>query len=76
MDKEAEAIISRLDKLIEQQQLTNSLIAMRNLDYELQKKMRYLLEWQSIENAPEYVGNIPERKERLIIRDVYRIIDS
>ena len=36
MDKEAEAIISRLDKLIEQQQLTNSLIAIRDLDYKLQ----------------------------------------
>ncbi|MBQ6908537.1 MAG: hypothetical protein IJP88_04430 [Synergistaceae bacterium] len=36
IDKEAEAIISRLDKLIEQQQLTNSLIAIRDLDYKLQ----------------------------------------
>ena len=36
IDKEAEAFISRLDKLIEQQQLTNSLIAIRDLDYKLQ----------------------------------------
>ena len=36
IDKEAEAIISRLDKLIEQQQFTNSLIAIRDLDYKLQ----------------------------------------
>ena len=36
IDKEAEAIISRLDKLIEQQQLTNSFIAIRDLDYKLQ----------------------------------------
>jgi len=66
MDKEVEAIIPRLDKLIEQQQLTNSLITMRGLDYKSQEKMCYYLSGRGLKTPQNVLEAFQSAKNALL----------
>ena len=68
------ALLSKLDTLIEQVKLTNALLGAQVLSNEIQKRLNIDLHWE----APEHGEDAPElpKKEYLTLQGLYRIVDD
>ncbi|MBR1603204.1 MAG: hypothetical protein IJ667_07180 [Synergistaceae bacterium] len=68
------ALLAKLDALIEQVKLTNALLGAQVMSYEVQKRLNIELHWE----APEHGEDAPElpKKEYLTLQGLYRIVDD
>lgn len=69
-----EAILERLDKIVEQLELANAM----GIAASLNSKLEVDYQWQDMDDGEISGDNAPEkgRKQRLIPRALYRILDD